>query len=242
MTCQLPPPLSDDEISAVVDGTADDDVIRHVADCPHCAARVATARQLERTLARRLSRWDCPPPLALGEYHLNLLSKQDAKAVREHIAGCPRCEAELSDLAIFLENGVRNGAKTSQPAEKRSRFGKLRLPDMLMGTVQTQRPALALRGTGDDPVIVEAGGLTVFLKLEPRAGEPVLLGQLAGDDLEPWVGALVEVWQDGALRSTAEVDDLGSFRCETIALQPFELQILARGGATILVPEIHLAE
>ena len=75
------------------------------------------------------------------------------------------------------------------------------------GYGQAQRPALALRGTGDEPVIVEADGLTVFLKLEPRAGEPVLLGQLAGDDLEPWIGALVQVWQDGALRSTAEVDD-----------------------------------
>lgn len=242
MTCQLPPPLSDDQISAAVDGTAGDDVIRHVADCPYCAARVAAARHLESMLARRLSRWDCPPPLALGEFHLNLLNKQEAQAIREHISGCLRCQAELSDLAIFLENGLRNGAKIGQPAEKRSRFARLHLPDLLMGTVQAQRPALALRGTGDEPVIVEADGLTVFLKLEPRAGEPVLLGQLAGDDLEPWVGALVQVWQDGALRSTAEVDDLGSFRCEAIALQPFELQILAQGGATILVPEIHLAE
>ena len=33
MTRQLPPPLSDDQISAAVDGTAGDDVIRHVADC-----------------------------------------------------------------------------------------------------------------------------------------------------------------------------------------------------------------
>ena len=94
---------------------------------------------------------------------------------------------------------------------KRSRFARLHPPDLLMGTVQMQRPALALRGTGDEPVIVEAGGLTVFLKLEPRAGEPVCSASLQATASSPdrrW-------FRSGktALRSTAEVDDLGSFRC-----------------------------
>ena len=243
MTCQMPPALSDDEISAVLDGTAEHHVMRHVALCPHCAARVATAQHLEHALARRLARWDCPSPLSLGEYQLNLLSRQDAQAIQKHVDGCMHCKAELAELSSFLNNQVRNGAGAVEPARERSRLlGKLRLPDLMVGTLLTQRPALALRGTGDDPVIVEAGELTIFLKLEPRAGAPVLLGQLAGDDLEPWTGALVQVWQDGALRSTGEVDDLGGFRCEAIALEPFELHIRAPHGAAILVPEIQLTD
>lgn len=239
----MPPPLSDDEISAVLDGSADDDVMRHVALCPDCARRVAVARRLETALARRLNRWDCPPPQALGEFHLNLLGEREARAIREHIDGCPHCQAELRELSVFLENGLHEDSKAIAPAAGRSRRPvSLGLPHILLGTLQSRRPALALRGTGEEPVIIEAGGLTLYLQVEPRAGRPVLLGQLAGDNLESWVGALVQFWQGGALRATAEVDDLGTFRCEAIALQPFELHIIAERGTTILVPEIHLTE
>lgn len=239
----MPPPLSDDEISAVLDGTAGDDVMRHVALCADCARRVALARHLESVLAQRLNRWDCPPPLALGEYHLNLLSEHEARAIRKHIEGCPRCQAELRELSVFLENGLREDSKAVEPAAKRPRRPmRLGLPQILSGTVLTNHPALALRGTGEEPVIIETDGLTLYLKLEPRAGQPVLLGQIAGDSFESWVGALVQFWQEDALRATAEVDDLGTFRCEAIALQPFELIITAPHGATILVPEIYLTE
>jgi len=242
MTCQMPPPLSDDEISAVLDGSAEDDVLRHIDVCPDCARRVAAARRLEVAIAQRLNRWDCPSPLALGEYHLNMLSERQARAIREHVKGCPRCQAELADLSVFLENGRHEDAKGVEPSTGKLPRVNLRLPDWLLGKPLVQRPAMALRGTGEEPVIIEAGALTVFLKLEPRAGQPVLLGQLAGDDLGPWVGALVQMWQEGALRATAEVDDLGAFRCEAIALQPFELQIIAQSGATIQMPEVHLSE
>ncbi|MCZ2097003.1 MAG: hypothetical protein LC121_12235 [Anaerolineae bacterium] len=239
MTCQLPPPLSDDEISAVLDGTAEGGVIQHVALCPDCAGRVADARRLEAVLFRHLSRWDCPTAQTLGEYSLHLLPEDDARRVAEHVAGCAACQVELSELDAYLAGNSEHTAPAPDPSPGvRRRL----LPQTLLGTVLMRRPTAALRGPGDEPVIVEADGMTVYLRADAGAGRSVLLGQLAGDALADWVGALVQLRQDGALRQTTEIDQFGSFRCEGFALRPFELQIAARGGSTLLIPQISLTE
>lgn len=239
MTCQLPPPLSDDEISAVLDGTAEEGVIQHVALCPDCAGRVADARRLEAVLFRHLSRWDCPPAQTLSEYHLRLLPEGDARRIAEHVAGCLACQAELSELSAYLINnpeGTAPAPETSPGPQRRL------LPQMLLGTVLMRRPTMALRGADDEPTIVEADGMTVYLKADSGAGRAVLLGQMAGDALADWIGALVQLRQDGALRQMTEVDQFGSFRCEGFALRPFELRIAARGGLTLFIPQISLTE
>lgn len=239
MTCQLPPPLSDDEISAVLDGSAEEGVIQHVALCPDCAGRVADARRLEAMLFRNLSRWDCPPAQALGDYFLHLMPGDDAQRVAEHVAGCAACQAELSELGAYLAgNSERTAPASNPPVGAQQRL----LPRMLLGAVLMRRPTTALRGSGDEPVIVEADGMTVYLRADTGAGRPVLLGQLAGDALADWVGALVQLWQDGALRQTTEIDQYGSFRCEGFVLRLFELHIAARGGLTLLIPQISLTE
>jgi len=243
MTCQLPPPLTDDEISAILDGTAGEGVLQHLSLCPACAHRVNEARRLEAALSRQLTRWNCPPAQALGEYHLKLLNGAAAQRIADHVAGCLPCQEELAELAAYL--GTRDAE--AAPAPGRGRMGgQSRLwhplqPGVLFGALQTRQPALTLRSAEAEPVVVEAKGVTLFLMLEAGAGHPALLGQLAGDDLGAWAGALVQLWQNGALRTTAEVDDFGAFRCQPLELMPFELALAARGGATLVVPQIDLA-
>lgn len=64
-----------------------------------------------------------------------------------------------------------DGARATATGRSR-RPARLGLPQILVGKPLSRRPALALRGTGEEPVIIEAGSLTVSLKLEPRAGQP----------------------------------------------------------------------
>lgn len=243
MTCQSPPPLSDDEISAALAGTAEDEVFRHIAACPYCARRVEAARRIEAALSGRLFRWDCPDARMLGEYHLKLLSEGDARWVGEHVAACESCQAELADLAAFLERTESEPAPQAPHNTHSARsLVHLLTSRAILGRVLPPQLQPALRGGSENPIVVEAGGITLFLKVEPGAGRPALLGQLAGSDLGVWHGALIQLWQDGTLRATAEVSDLGTFHCEGFLLQPFELYIAAPGGPSIVVPEIRLDE
>ena len=56
MLCSAPPPLTDDQLSAALDGEADQVVLDHLERCPSCTARLEQARRAERALAGRLYR------------------------------------------------------------------------------------------------------------------------------------------------------------------------------------------
>jgi hypothetical protein len=43
----------------------------------------------------------CPSPLRLGEWSMNLLSPAETSAVRVHVQECPACQAELHTLEEF---------------------------------------------------------------------------------------------------------------------------------------------
>src|SRR5438552_3937548 len=59
---------------------------------------------MERTLLKKLYRWDCPLNQELGEYQLGLLSHEQATKVRDHLSECVLCVAEIATLNEFLAN------------------------------------------------------------------------------------------------------------------------------------------
>src|SRR5262245_19268329 len=105
MQCSSPPPLTDNQITAALDGEADPAALAHLAQCPSCSARLADARRFERRAQRRLYRWDCPSSQLLGDYHLGLVTPGDERTVRRHLAQCARCAEELEELRRFLVDG-----------------------------------------------------------------------------------------------------------------------------------------
>jgi len=236
MQCSAPPPITDDQISAALDGTADPATQAHVARCASCAERLMKARQMEQNMRARLYRWDCPPPQQLADYELRRASADDARAIEAHLGGCVRCTEELADLRQFLATDAPLEAPQPAPMmPKLSPWGALFVRPL------AQPSSVALRGAGTGPLMVTAGDTTIFLDVQPAADDRVALqGQLVDADQGRWAGALVEIRQSGALVGTAEVGDLGGFACAALPAGATELRITPRHGRMIVLTDLDL--
>lgn len=236
MTCLSPPPLTPDQIDAVLDGAAEPAVSEHAARCPACAARIHEARQLGQRLAQRLHRWSCPTPEVLTDYHFELLAPPQRASVAQHAEACPVCRAELDQLRAFLAAEARAAptpADRSPAPERGPRLGEL------IARLLPSSPALALRGAEAGPLVAEAGDVTLVLERPTQAGL-ALVGQLAAPHADQWVGALVQLWQRGELQATGVVDEVGGFRLARGAPGPAVLRIIRAQGAPIVWPDLDL--
>jgi len=235
MQCSAPPPLTDDQISAVIDGAAEPAVHAHVAQCASCAQRLTKAREMEHSLRTRLYRWDCPSPQQLADYQLRRADADQVQAIELHLAGCVRCTEELTDLQQFLATDVSLEAPPAAPMPPKSApWGAL------FARPQPQRPAVALRGAGPGPLMAVVGDTTIFIDVQPAGGQVALQGQLVDTEQDRWVGALVEVRQSGALVATAEVDDLGGFACAAVPEGASELRLTPQTGRMIVLTDLDL--
>jgi hypothetical protein len=105
MECSKPGAIRDEELLAYLAGEKVRPlVVQHLAECQHCSAQLAAYQRIDLALTSKLYRWDCPPNQVLGEYHLGLLSKELTAAVKNHLATCVLCTAEVATLTEFLVN------------------------------------------------------------------------------------------------------------------------------------------
>ena len=238
MECSLPPALTDDQVTTALDGDIEPSVQDHLARCPSCAARLAEARQAERTLKASLRRWGCPNSQQLADYHLGRVSRDDDRAIVRHLEECVRCTDELEELRVFLA-----ADKKPRPAARPQPLVSARLsPGKLFARLVPQGPALAMRGAGRAPLVAEADGTTIFLEVHPAAdGQLMLQGQMVADDHDRWTGALVEVRQSARLQATAAVDDLGGFVCGPVLAGATELRITPHSGGMLVLADVELA-
>src|SRR5437773_2610018 len=103
MECSEPGTIRDDELIAYLAGdTVRPAVIEHLAHCPRCSSQLESYRQMDRRLVSKLYRWDCPPNMILGEYHLGMLSDDQAAEIQKHLSMCVLCSAEVAALNEFL--------------------------------------------------------------------------------------------------------------------------------------------
>src|SRR5437868_11101054 len=103
MVCSKPGAIRDEELLAYLAGEKVRPlVVQHLAECQHCSAQLAAYQRIDLALTSKLYRWDCPPNQVLGEYHLGLLSKELTAAVKNHLATCVLCMAEVATLTEFL--------------------------------------------------------------------------------------------------------------------------------------------
>ena len=89
MTCICPPELEDAQLLAYLDGEADQKTAEHLEKCDHCRERTEHLARFSEHLATSLYRATCPSPADLGEYHLGLLARDDATAIKGHLAFYP---------------------------------------------------------------------------------------------------------------------------------------------------------
>lgn len=238
MNCSFPPPLTDDEIEALIANQGDQALINHLANCASCAARFRQAKAFETALKRRLHRWDCPSADMLADFHMNLLSGSDRDRVAKHIDVCPHCQSEIGNLRAFLESD-------SQP-KSRPMPGSMTMTWKpryeAIARVSRQTASMALRGKTSGPMMVQtASGITVFLELQSETTQTVLVGQMVAEQ-QDWTGALVKVFQSQQIQATTLVSEMGDFRCTLTDTSPISLQISAENKRTIVIENLAFDE
>lgn len=236
MECSNPPPLTDDQISAVIDGSADPEVEAHLAACASCASRYAAARHFEQATKLQLYRQDCPPAQELADYHWGLLAHNVSTAIGEHLRSCPLCIAEREELRLFLAD-----EHLTQPQAPPAPAPRLNLHTIL-AQILPGAPALALRGHADEPIVAEAGEHTILLSLRHEGTRAIsITGQLLASPEEPWHTALVEVRQGGELSYMGRLDARGGFQCNLPSREPVDLRFIAEGEPAILITTLSLS-
>lgn len=90
--------LSDENILAVLDGTASDYLRTQLAHCPSCAARAEELMSFEHQLRYCLYRALCPTTDELLAYVQRKLNPESFIRITEHIFDCQECAKELQIL------------------------------------------------------------------------------------------------------------------------------------------------
>jgi hypothetical protein len=184
---------------------------------------------INKNLSSHLYRISCPSAQDLGEYHLQMLSDDQTRAVSRHLKTCPHCTKELAQLKAYLNELAPDLEYT--PME-RAKIWIARLLPGGLGSGPT--PAFALRGETDGPLIFEAGSYQLTLEIQGDPADPgsrTILGLVIGgaDSLQR-----VELWQDGRPIQDTIVDDLGNFIFAGVQPGSYDL-ILSQVAAEIHV-------
>lgn len=186
---------------------------------------------IDQALTAQLYRITCPSPEELGEYHLQMLSREQATAVSRHLHTCPHCTQELAQLQTYLRELAPELAYTL--GERVQIWIAQRLPSGLIGG-QGLAPALALRGEIEEPLMYEAGGYQLNLEIQDdpaKPGHKAILGLVVGAEE---LAFQAQLWQDGRRLQETTVDDLGNFVFASVQPGKYDL-ILSR-----LTAEIHV--
>ncbi len=118
MECSKPGAIRKEELLAYLAGEKVRPVVKqHLASCQYCSSQLAIYQRMERTLLKKLYRWDCPPNQVLGDYQLGLLSHEQATKVRDHLSQCVLCAAEIATLNEFLANDPMLVERTVAPPQ-----------------------------------------------------------------------------------------------------------------------------
>jgi hypothetical protein len=200
--------------------------------------------RFDNSLAAILHRAFCPNPHELGEYQLGIIDNDRATFIRQHLADCPHCRAELGELQIFLADNAADLGIAVQPASEESLADRLKvwiaslLPDLPSGGLGMQ-PAFGLRGSGEKVRFYQAGEAQLALEVQDdpqQPGRKTVLGLLTG--LEP-AGCQAHLARDGQPLGVVDLDELGNFVLAKLEPGRYEL-ILACQEAEIHIQELEI--
>lgn len=236
--CSVPPPLSDDDIDAALDGAADDKVFQHLKVCPGCNARYQETQILESKMKNSLYRWDCPLPHELGEYALGLAEAPQQVAIAAHLESCPLCQHDLEALQRFSQlaeaKPQHRPIKTVQPIYPSKRIW--------IAAVRPASVAYAVRGARPKGIVAEVGDITIFLAVEMNGNKLTLKGQVVDSQQDRWLNALLELRQMNEIVGTAVLDEFGEFVCGSLPDGKVNLAITTPDGYQVLLNDVELVE
>ncbi|MBE2221040.1 MAG: hypothetical protein IAF02_05840 [Anaerolineae bacterium] len=167
--------------------------------------------QISTQLAAQLYRIDCPASEDLGEYHLKMLSGEQAQGIRQHVSICPHCSWELAQLEAYLTDLAPE--ITFSNREKIHILVAKLIPRGLDASFSPAPfPAFALRGEADsEPLMYEVDDYQLNLEIQDdpmKPGHKSILGLLVGGG-----GSVFEAQlrQNGRSLQQTTIDDIGNF-------------------------------
>jgi len=228
--CLIPPELTEDELSDLIDGESDQRVRDHVERCPYCAERLARAQQVEVGLSTVLFRKDCPSSYELAQFAQDMLDSVEDKArIEGHLETCPFCRQDLKDWQAFVEeeDAAMMGQTETQadnvvPMPVQSSGRIVLFPEIVPGA---QR---ALRGdTRVKRVIANADTTTIRLSFEALPDDSLKLSiQLASQEVD-WRGGMVTVQQHEQTVAVCRINDYLIGTCDLPEIAAISLRFVA---------------
>jgi hypothetical protein len=223
--CTEPALIKEGDLTAYVEGEADERVRAHVGRCPACADRVARLRQTSQALLTLMYRASCPAPEVLGQYQLDLLPPNERLRVAAHVRTCPHCTRELDELeqeedslTQMVLHAIRGAVRVVE--------GALVAPRL--------RP-VGVRGEEAGQYTFRGAGLDVLVGFQPT---------VSGKRKGTLVGAVVQVeavadgrawlFQEGERPRSSLVDGLGTFTFEGIAPGEYDLALEVEEEALLM--------
>lgn len=227
-TCQIPPELTEDELSALIDGEADPRSQEHIRQCPHCARRLSQAKQIEEGLYKAFYRRGCPASLELGQYHTHLLDNPERRDwIETHLRTCVRCRQDLQALRDAIDKEEED-MQRSVP----DNIIAMPLPNSRR-IVLFYEPEANARGNlrGNNPrlkrIVAKADSTTISLSFEDLPDDRLkVTAQLLSSDVD-WRSGMVSVQQDAQTVAVCHLNDYRIGVCELPGTAPISLRFIA---------------
>lgn len=237
--CISTPALDDLALIAAIDGEADDEVMRHLGACAHCAARAQHFADLQGLLRKQFFRMFCPPADTLVAFHEGSLSTLQYAQVKSHLAECPHCSREQRFLVQLTTDSVSGTSPPMQwytlsadtlrqprppsdaPSPALRQIPAVRLPPATQptrsfyGSARSQ-PQLGIYAYQADDMQISIGVRLVANRNDRR----VLSGsvRLADERASALDHAIASLFHQQQVIGSAELDELGNFVLDN--LQP----------------------
>jgi hypothetical protein len=248
MNCTFNSPLTDDQIDAVINRQADEEVLHHLTRCEFCHETVTKIALVERGLTSLFYRLDCPSPQELQEYSFGFLPPERTAQIESHLALCPHCQEELTSGEDWMAHEFDHPFEDAPVSKPKPRPGASYLNYMpgqaahrykSTHAIPTEPDRPVLRGETPETFMFSEGDVTVFVELQAVAGGHVLTGQILDiENQDRWADTIIEVWQADTLYATAFLDADYQFSIGLRLSGLFEIRFNASNGQTMIISEL----
>jgi hypothetical protein len=207
-------------------------------------------RLFESRCRQALHRFDCPGPDTLRDYAWQFLPSERRQQVKEHLAKCPACSAELEALDELLK--VKDADSLGKAlARARSLAQEARLTIARILSPTSLQTAPALRGETQKVLLFapeqgdsDADGMALSVNLErEETGNCTLFGQLLSTDQPLPSGSHARLTRQGGQTEPvqATLDVHGGFALADIPAGVYQL-VVDLGVQRIIVPNLSLGQ